>query len=360
MILTENKSPRNELINSNEKILWRLTALWGFSEAALGGLLHGFKIPFTGMFVGGAAIIFITLLAYYSDKRGKILRATIIVIIIKGIVSPHSPVTAYLAVFLQGILGESFFFSKKMFRTSALLLAITVMLFSVFQKIIILTLLFGQTLWNSIDQFTSFIWSQFLFEQTPINFSFSVLIISLYAGVHLLTGLIIGITAGKLPQKINIISMADSAPKLFSLINDTLLPVPGKSNKKKKWWRKKSGSALIIFSVLIVVLSYLFPDFGEGKIWDVLIMLVRSVVIISLWYFVISPFILKMINKLIKKKRSVYSEEIFKMIELFPRFGAAVKHCWKNSGEQKSLKRLNVFLTLVFAVVLLTDISGNE
>lgn len=90
----------------------RIIAIWGFSEAALGGILHALKIPLTGMFVGGAAVVLITLLAHFSQKKSIILNATVTVIIIKAVISPHSPLAAYFAVTLQGLLG--FIFSQQL------------------------------------------------------------------------------------------------------------------------------------------------------------------------------------------------------------------------------------------------------
>jgi hypothetical protein len=45
----------------------RLTALWAFVEAGLGGILHAFKVPFTGLLVGGMAVMLITLIAHFSN-----------------------------------------------------------------------------------------------------------------------------------------------------------------------------------------------------------------------------------------------------------------------------------------------------
>lgn len=357
----EEKSPAILLTSGTEKILWKLTALWGFSEAALGGLLHGLKIPFRGMFVASAAIVFISLIANYSDKKGAILRSTLIVIIIKGVVSPHTPVTAYLAVFLQGLLGELFFYSKSMFRTSAIFLGIFVMLTSVFQKIFILTLLFGETLWRSIDEFSVFIVKQFFVSETNgINFSISVLLISVYAAIHLTAGIFMGIIAGRLPSKINKVDRTNKI--LFDMLNSGSenLQQRNKSKEKKKWWRKKSGLALLIFSVLFVVTSYIFPEFGKNRVWEIVIMLVRSVVIISLWYFVISPFLLKLINKYLRKKESQYSKEILQMIGLFPYFRKAVSASWKFSSSEKGIRRLNIFASELLALILLHDISASE
>ena len=52
-------------------IIKRLTAMWALSEAALGGLLHALKVPFTGLFVGGVSVIFISLIGYFSDRVKK-------------------------------------------------------------------------------------------------------------------------------------------------------------------------------------------------------------------------------------------------------------------------------------------------
>ena len=128
--------------------VWKITALWAFSEAALGGILHAFKIPFRGVFVGGSAVILISLIAYFSSNRGTILKSTLLVILIKGIISPHTPVTAYFAVLIQGAIGELLFFQKRFFKTSSLLLGIITLLYSSTQKILILTIVLATRFGN--------------------------------------------------------------------------------------------------------------------------------------------------------------------------------------------------------------------
>lgn len=361
MILSEEKFSNSILKTPNEKILWKLTALWGFSEAALGGFLHALKLPFTGLLVGGSAVFIITLIAFFSDKRGSIIRATIIVLLIKGMVSPHTPVTAYLAVFLQGLLGEVFFFSKKMFRTSALFFAVTVMLFSASQKLIIITIVFGQTLWAALDQFVEAIFSQFLSDQSqPINFSLSVFLIALYSGIYILGGIIIGFLAGKLPHKIISVHNEIQIPDIIQVEISNQKDLSPLSKPKRKWWKKKSGIAYIVFSISFITLSFIFPEFGKGKSSGIILMFIRSIVVISLWYFLISPLILRIVNKLLKNKRSVYAGEILGMIESFPQFRSIVKTCWKNSSGSNYFNRVNLFLMQVFSNILLSDSSFTE
>ncbi|MCB0574936.1 MAG: hypothetical protein KDC61_10270, partial [Saprospiraceae bacterium] len=85
--------------HNESDVILRLTALWAFSESALGGVMHALKIPFTGLLVGGFAVLSIGMIAHVSHRRaGAVLRATMLVVLVKAVVSPHSPPTAYLAV----------------------------------------------------------------------------------------------------------------------------------------------------------------------------------------------------------------------------------------------------------------------
>jgi hypothetical protein len=102
---------RSETSSSNAE---KLTKLWALSESMLGGVLHAVKMPFRGMILSGAAVILIGMLANFSEKRGQIFRSTVLVVTIKATVSPHSPLTAYLSVFMQGLLGELFFLSENL------------------------------------------------------------------------------------------------------------------------------------------------------------------------------------------------------------------------------------------------------
>ena len=103
--------------NAEDRLsILKITALWAFSESAFGGILHALTIPFRGLFIASAAVLFISLIALFSKSSKEILKATLIVILIKAVVSPHSPLTAYIAVSLQGMLGFSIFLNKKILQ----------------------------------------------------------------------------------------------------------------------------------------------------------------------------------------------------------------------------------------------------
>src|SRR5688572_9488138 len=90
---------------SNSALYYRLVAFWVVCEAFAGGIMHAAKIPFTGMVVSSLAVTSIALIAYFIPTKSAILKATIIVAFFKLALSPHSPPTAYIAVFFQGYLG---------------------------------------------------------------------------------------------------------------------------------------------------------------------------------------------------------------------------------------------------------------
>ena len=58
----------NLSINTKSLIL-----LWAFAESGIGGILHGLKLPFTGIFVGGIAVICIALLGFYDEQNNELI-----------------------------------------------------------------------------------------------------------------------------------------------------------------------------------------------------------------------------------------------------------------------------------------------
>ena len=113
---------QNESFPVVDEAYYRIITLWVLAEAFAGGLFHAIKLPGSGMIVSGAAVVCICLIGKYKNSFGSILKATVIVAIFKLMLSPHSPATAYLAVFFQGFLGELLFCTRRFYRLSCILL----------------------------------------------------------------------------------------------------------------------------------------------------------------------------------------------------------------------------------------------
>jgi len=340
--------------SANNIAVWKITALWAFSEAALGGILHAFKIPFRGVFVGGSAAILISLIAYFSDSRGTILKSTLLVILIKGLVSPHTPVTAYFAVLIQGTLGEFLFFQKRFFKLSSLLLGILTMIYSSTQKILILTIVFGNTLWESIDEFFSFVIHQFIAGENNLNIKASYVIVGIYLGLHIFIGFLVGIFAGRLPIHINEVN--NSKVIDLDIMEDSIVEIErNRKRKHKRWWQRPTGLLLFIFAAAMVILSYFYPELGQNKVYEIGVMLLRAIVIMLIWYTVLGPFLLKHLRKYIKKKQNNYSTEISRIVDSFPRIRSIVSYSWNISSTEKGIKKIKTFIIYLLSMLLLTD-----
>lgn len=341
---------------TNAARLQRIIALWGFSEAAFGGILHALNIPFTGMFLGGAAVIFITLIAHYSRDKSAILRATLIVVLVKAFVSPYSPLTAYFAVALQGLLGYLFFSSIKYEKMAALLLGFFSLSFSALQKLILLTILFGTDLWHSIDLFVDFILSQLNVIHHTQSLSFSLVIITIYAGLHILVGIYVGIKASFIPKWVQNKSLTFEQLGLDFQRNEDNF-IERKKHKKRPWWKRSSGIALFVFMIFLMLLSYFFPQLGENKAYDILFMMLRSIVITIIWFSILSPFFVKHFKRFIEKNNFKHASEINNITMLFPNFNRIINFCWKASADQNGIKRMKLFLSDSLALLLFFEIK---
>jgi len=358
LFITEEKQVQTSARTaySDQVAVWKITALWAFSEAALGGILHAFKVPMRGIFIGGSAAILIPLIAYFSDRKGIVLKSTLLVILIKGIVSPHTPLTAYFAVFLQGFLGEVLFFRKRFFKISALLMGILALLFSSIQKIFILTLVFGNTLWDSIDQFASFVVNKFIVQENVVDFRFSYLLVGLYLGLHVFVGILVGLFAGKLPFWIGDVIQDDKLE--ITSFNDTKSELAKKNKgKHKRWWQRPSGIIIILFVVIMVAFSYLYPEFGANKAAEILVMILRAMLIMIIWYSLLGPLALKYLRKFLKKKENLYASEISKIVDSFPHLRSLVSYCWKISSPEKGYRKIKSFLIYLVSFLLVTDFN---
>jgi hypothetical protein len=348
-----------ELTGVNRSIaVNRIIALWALSETTLGGILHALHMPLTGVFVGGAAIIFITLIAYFSEQKVSIIKATFIVLIVKGVVSPYTPVTAYFSVLLQGVLGQILFSNKKHLKLSAFVLSVTTLTVFGFQKAIIYTIVFGKTLWQSIDSYTNFIVDQFHINgEVTQTIHFSLILISIYALLHLTAGIIIGILAGKIPNWIavsinkNDYYLVDVKPenKVKSFFEEI------KKNKKSR--KKKRGIVILSIAIGAIILSYLTPGLGSSLASDMVLMIFRAIVITLIWYFYLAPLLLNYSKKYLKKRQNIYAEEIEEIMTLLPQLKNVLFHCWTKSSQHKGFRKYRLFLSYSLITMLLTNFN---
>lgn len=340
---------KNQLNIDTRLLQQRLTALWALSESALGGFLHAFKLPFTGLIVSSTAVLIISGIARYGYKRGEILKATLIVILVKVVVSPHSPVNAHFAVLLQGLIGEILFASKKYFNIATVFFAVITAMLSATQKILVLTLLFGYSLWNALDSFFKYVLTEFpIAINAQTDFSFSQLIVSIYLAIHFIVGLLSGFLSVNLLRNI---SEAYVIEKDFTTVNGNGADDKTSKRKKKFWWRKSNGIILITILLATAVYSYFYQE--ENALYiSIIIILVRAFGITLIWYFLIAPFANKFLLNFFGKQKSKHSSEINEILNLIPIFKMIVSQSLNMTTDGKGIKRYKKFLLIVLSNIV--------
>ncbi|AFN73606.1 hypothetical protein MROS_0362 [Melioribacter roseus P3M-2] len=328
--------------------LKRITALWAFSEAAFGGILHILKIPLTGLFLSVAAVIFISLLAYYSEDKKIILKSALLAALVKAVVSPYSPLNSYFAIAVQAFLGYYLYTYVKSHRTATFLLGVITLLYSASQRLFMLTLLFGFTFWESLNEFADYIVLQFYQFDTSSGFSLSMMIITLYVGAHLIAGITVGLKAANIPKWVRRTYDNYKAYYIFHLItSDNFLT---SEKKVKRWWQRPSGILFIVFCLFLLVFSYYLNNYN--RFWGVVFMLLRSFTISFIWFSIISPIVIGKFKRFIEEEKFRHASEINSITDLFPSFRAIINNSWSVSRRYLGIERLIFFFSLSFFLLL--------
>ncbi|WP_178983316.1 hypothetical protein [Winogradskyella helgolandensis] len=320
-------------MKNNKSIIEKLTALWALNESGLGGFLHVFNSPFTGLIVGGVSILLISLIAYYAENKWQaILKALVIVLIIKMAVSPYSPFGAYVAVSFQAILGAVLFSNFSWKGITLMVLGMVTFLESALQKLIILTIVYGTELWEAVNIYGAWV-------QSKLNFMFSTSTTSFLVTLYLLVYGVCGVLAGVfIKNVIGIIANKTEAEFYLELDSAT-----SKNHKKKVAFKTKVIWVWLVTIAIIVLAFSIFggPLFGWGK---AIYIVLRSFLILMLWYVVIGPFLLKVVQKFLRKKESKYQEDISNAMDLFPYFRQIISYTWKDTKHLKGYTRFKYFM----------------
>jgi hypothetical protein len=227
------------------------------------------------------------------------------------------------------------------------------------QKIVILTIVYGNSLWESIDVFVNFILNQMPFlaiHSDPIKFSFWLVLI--YISIHLLAGIAVGIFAVRIQGWLELEGKKEKTIYLPKESGSNII-IQSK-RKKRSWVRKPSIYAVILFAGTLVILSYLYPEVSETQGMKALIMIVRSTCILVLWYTLIGPYLLKIAQKYLGSKKNKYAEEVQKTINILVPMRNIVYQSWAESRRFTGFKRFKKFILMSLITILLTEFSADE
>jgi hypothetical protein len=323
----------------NFSAITKLTALWAFNESGLGGLMFALKIPLTGFFVGGFAVLLIGLIAWYAQRDYKqVLKATVLVLIIKATVSPHSPPPAYLAVAFQGFAGALIYRYITSFRIASVVLALLAMAESALQKIIVMTLIYGKSIWLALDKLFESISKEFAIHA---DVSFSLLLIAVYLAVYLVWGLVVGVFSGKLPLQIE--ARKEEILQWYRQDREMIPVVALHKNRKFRF---------VIYICILVFILTVFLLGGNNK-QQVLFILFRSLAAVLLLFFVLRPILNRLLHYWLSRQRSARKHDTATIIALLPGIRTYVRPSWQLAAKQQSkAKQLKYFIYYMVALTL--------
>jgi len=322
----------------------RLTALWALNECGLGGFLHAIQSPFTGLFVGSIAMICIALICSFSENKWQtVMTSLAIVLVIKALVSPHSAPTAYIAVVFQGVTGALMYsYIPGLFFSSIFFLSLG-LLESALQRLLTLTILYGNTLWEAIN-----IWGTWVTDKWGIvlPFSSSRLIIGFYLGIHLFVGIMIGWFIYKILIAIDK-HWGESRFQL-SLSKDEKKVFFNTGQKPKKSWGR-----YIFFVFLIVIIVFAYVGTGDkSDIQKGILAILRAVVILTLWFVFLAPFMIRLLQKWLTRKHQQLAKEVSATMDMFPQLLWIIDRSWKEARSQHNFSRLKTFILHSFLYIL--------
>lgn len=333
------------LVQRNSKIIARLTALWALSEAGLGGVLHAIQLPFTGIFVGGFAIVLISLISYFAeDKWNTVFRSLLVVLIIKLAVSPHSPPTSYIAVSFQAFMAVLIYSNLGLNKWSAMLLGVVTLIESALQKLLVLSLLYGKSLWEALDSFSTYITGRMGFFGSLVSFT---TLVSIYLWVYALLGLIIGYIIFDIVRYLEV-NQGNVKYQIQAIEFDSEV---GIAKKRRGSWRK-----WVVFAMtFMLILSYFFFVSEGASVWkNWVYIFVRSSGILLLWYYVVSPLFKKYFTRFLERKQYKVQNEIDETLTLLPYLRKVTRLAWQENIEEKGLNKLRNFMgdTILYSIHL--------
>jgi hypothetical protein len=320
--------------------IYRITALWAFSEAFLGGLLHGLSIPFKGLILCSISVFCICLIGYYGSGRTDILKAMILVILVKAALSPHTPPPAYIAVAFQGITGYLFFLSKRFFKLSCILVFVLSLLETSLQKLITVTLIFGTELWKAVNEFLKNAAAELNWNDTNILYTIGIIYLSIYAAV----GIVFGFFVSTIPKSME--RYSDTHPDFKVNLNAEV------ETENPKWKKKglKPFKVLILSLIAFLFLNYLldiFPQFiPKDKSLQIVI---RAVLFILFWLFVFSPLLKFLFSKWLAGAKHRYALQVKELVDFLPETRKILILSYKKIKQEHGKFRIPAFVKLLTA-----------
>ncbi len=171
-------------------------ALWGLMEITVGVTIKGLRIPMGGAILTAIAVIIFTTGRYFVPKFGATVMMGAVAAILKIFSIGTIIASPFLAILMEGLIGEILLTLLGVHRFSFMLTGVTLLLYSVIHPFISQGIIFGTDIYKIyLESFKR------LGEVLHIPAAHLLWIIFAYALLHIILGLIAGWFGFKLARK---------------------------------------------------------------------------------------------------------------------------------------------------------------
>jgi len=166
-----------------------------------------------------------------------------------------------------------------------------------------------------------------------------------------------GFIAIKIPAWIKA-NDSDKIFKDFKLNIKTLVVHESNLELKKGVKKKYLKYTFTLIVLLLLVLSILFDKTANNPIQSIILISVRVILILFIWFKIISPFFTNLLLKMLNKTKWKQAEKIEQIISLFPHLNKIIHFSWQYTSSFKNKRtRFKKFLSYT---LLLSLSSSNE
>lgn len=323
-----NHSAEKKYVTQLNPTIWGLVAFWAFVESFMGGILHALQVPLRGIVLAGAAAACLTTIAAvtgrYQDKRPvqafsvDLLKATLAVMAVKLILSPQSPLTAYVAMLFQGGVAYLIFGWIPSFRLAAIIFSVLALVETALQKVLVLYLFFGADFWISVSNWVSDLHKQFGFLPLSLRG-----IVMAYLLLYFVVGLMIGYWFGRWPDRIKM--KKESLILAYQQEKQGLLAkAASPRNARFRGW-------LIFIFIALVMSLFVLP-------YSLLMTTLVRVIIFSLAVYFLTPPLLRWLTRLLSAK--IQQSITLRLIDSMQEQRLIFYYCWQRFSGRGVLLRL--------------------
>jgi len=136
-------------LRKNDIILTALFgALWGVIELSLGTVLHASKLPFRGTILTIVAVVLISVSRSFITYKGSVIAISSVAASLKLITIPGFNITPFIAIIVEGIIGELVFTVLSYNFISSLITGSLILIYTLIHSFVMQGVFFGFNIYN--------------------------------------------------------------------------------------------------------------------------------------------------------------------------------------------------------------------